>query len=100
MKRKGGGEREEKEKGNEKPFFLFSLFLFAASFDTGHPTVPLAILRPQNQDIGELYAVRKRRSTDFKASKLRKSQSGVETGKIGGDESGACFYMAGWLARI
>ena len=41
-----------------------------------HPTSPFTILEPQNPWIDEFYVVQERRTTDFKALKLRKGSSG------------------------
>ena len=41
-----------------------------------HPTDPFTILEPQNPPIRNTYVVRKRRSTNFGALKLRKVRSG------------------------
>ena len=45
------------------------------------PTSPSTILEPVDQEIGELYAVRKRHATDFEASKLWNGGSGDERGR-------------------
>ena len=41
------------------------------------PTDLFTILKLQNQEIGEFYAVPERRAPDFEASKLRKGRSGA-----------------------
>ena len=41
------------------------------------PTGPFTILEPQNPWVGEFHVVGERRTTDFKAPKLRKGSSGV-----------------------
>ena len=48
--------------------FFLSFFVF--------PTDPFTIFEPQHQDIGKIYVVRERYTTEFAAPKLEKGRSG------------------------
>ena len=49
---------------------LTALVFHTSNCAVKYPTNPLTILEPQDQEIGELYAVQERRATDFEAKKL------------------------------
>ena len=63
-----------------------------------HPTGPFTILKPHDQENGKLYVVQERHTTDFKALKLSKGQSGMNPDK--GTDSKNEKKVKTWISQL